>query len=439
MTPRTAALRRTPHVLPALLATLLVLAVTALLPTQPAAASTERVQPFGSARALGDPPATRERPLAGIVPTSSGAGYHVTAADGGVFSFGDAPFHGSLGGTTLAEPIVGIAPVRAGRGGDTGYRLVAADGGVFTFGDATFHGSLGHLRLNAPVVGMAPTPSGRGYLLAAADGGVFTFGDATFHGSLGHLRLNAPIVALAATPSGRGYLLAAADGGVFTFGDATFHGSLGDRHLNAPIVALAATPSGRGYLLAAADGGVFTFGDAAFHGSSPTGGGDNPVVALAAVPVAAGSTSSPPGYWLLRSPPRNPPPPPASGTGRRVVYSITEQRVWLVATHGMVERSWPVSGHPSMPSPGTYRVFSQSRWTRSGSGSASMEYMTRFAHGPTLAIGFHSIPTDSRGRPLQSEAELGQYRSAGCVRMAREAAAELYHWAPVGTTVVVTR
>jgi hypothetical protein len=57
-----------------------------------------------------------------------------------------------------------------------GYWLAAADGGVFAFGDARFHGSMGGVRLNAPVVGNAATETGRGYWLAAADGGVFGFG-----------------------------------------------------------------------------------------------------------------------------------------------------------------------------------------------------------------------------------------------------------------------
>ena len=35
-------------------------------------------------------------------------GYWLTAADGGVFSFGDASFYGSMAGTKLAQPIVGI-------------------------------------------------------------------------------------------------------------------------------------------------------------------------------------------------------------------------------------------------------------------------------------------------------------------------------------------
>ncbi len=82
-----------------------------------------------------------------------------------------------------------------------GYWLVAADGGIFTFGDAAFYGSEGGQHLNQPVVGMAPTPDGQGYWLVASDGGIFTFGDATFLGSEGGQHLNAPIVGMAATPS----------------------------------------------------------------------------------------------------------------------------------------------------------------------------------------------------------------------------------------------
>jgi hypothetical protein len=36
----------------------------------------------------------------------------MVAADGGVFSFGDAPFAGSAGGLHLARPVVGIAARR---------------------------------------------------------------------------------------------------------------------------------------------------------------------------------------------------------------------------------------------------------------------------------------------------------------------------------------
>jgi hypothetical protein len=163
----------------------------------------------------------------------------------------------------------------------SGYSAVAADGGVFTFGDAAFYGSLGGNHLNSPIVGVAPTPDGKGYWLVAADGGVFTFGDAAFYGSLGGTHLNSPIVGVAATPDGKGYWLVAADGGVFTEGDAAFYGSLGGTHLNSPIVGVAATPDGRGYWLVAADGGIFTFGDAAFEGSEGGERLNSPVVGMA--------------------------------------------------------------------------------------------------------------------------------------------------------------
>jgi hypothetical protein len=64
-----------------------------------------------------------------------------------------------------------------------GYWVCGSDGGVFTYGDAGFFGSLGDVKLAAPIVGMAATPSGQGYWLLGQDGGVFTFGDAGFFGA----------------------------------------------------------------------------------------------------------------------------------------------------------------------------------------------------------------------------------------------------------------
>ena len=44
-----------------------------------------------------------------------------------------------MGGKPLNDPIVGIAPTIDGRG----YRMVASDGGIFSFGDAGYYGSMG--------------------------------------------------------------------------------------------------------------------------------------------------------------------------------------------------------------------------------------------------------------------------------------------------------
>jgi hypothetical protein len=215
-------------------------------------------------------------------------GYWLTASDGGVFTFGDAAFHGSLGAVRLNAPIVGMARTPSGRG----YWLVGSDGGVFSFGDARFFGSTGDIRLNQPVVGIAPTPTGLGYWLVARDGGVFSFGDARFHGSLGAVHLNAPIVTAAATPTGSGYWLIGSDGGVFAFGTAPFRGSTGGIHLSQPITGMAATPTGQGYWLVARDGGVFSFGNAAFHGSLGGVALNAPIVAMARPPSGTG-------YWLF--------------------------------------------------------------------------------------------------------------------------------------------
>jgi hypothetical protein len=83
---------------------------------------------------------------------------------------------------------------------------VASDGGVFSFGDAAFHGSMGGLPINAPVVGMAATPDGGGYWEVASDGGVFSFG-AHFYGSRAGLGADR-FFAIVPGPGLAGYLLA---------------------------------------------------------------------------------------------------------------------------------------------------------------------------------------------------------------------------------------
>jgi hypothetical protein len=80
-----------------------------------------------------------------------GGGYYEVASDGGIFAFGDAAFHGSMGGRPLAQPVVGMAATRDGGG----YYEVASDGGIFAFGDAAFDGSMGGQPLVLPIVGMS--------------------------------------------------------------------------------------------------------------------------------------------------------------------------------------------------------------------------------------------------------------------------------------------
>jgi hypothetical protein len=221
-----------------------------------------------------------------LVPPTTG--YWLTASDGGIFSFGTAPFYGSAGSIHLNKPIVGMAAPPDGRG----YWLVASDGGVFTFGNVGFHGSTGNIALNSPIVGIASTPSGNGYWLVARDGGVFAFGDAPFKGSTGNIHLNQPVVGMASSPTGQGYWLVATDGGIFTFGDAQFLGSTGNIHLNQPIVGMARRPGANGYWMVASDGGIFSFGNAPFYGSTGAIHLNQPIVGM--TPKKDGN-----GYWLV--------------------------------------------------------------------------------------------------------------------------------------------
>ena len=126
--------------------------------------------------------------IVGMASTPDGRGYWLVGSDGGVFSFGDAQFEGStytsspatgpLAGQ-LATRIVGITPIADGHG----YWLVAAGGGVFTYGRAPYLGSMGGRQLNGPMVGITATRDRGGYWLVGADGGVFSFGDAVFRGA----------------------------------------------------------------------------------------------------------------------------------------------------------------------------------------------------------------------------------------------------------------
>jgi hypothetical protein len=295
---------------------------------------------------------------------------------------------------------------------------------VFSFGNAKFYGSTGNIRLAQPVVGMAVSPTGKGYWLLARDGGVFAFGDAKFKGSLGGIFTGSSFVGIDATRRG-GYSIVDTNGAVFGFGDARSYFTKGAGFLSAPVVDLALARKGRGGWLLGADGAVYAFGGAPFLG----GANDRPSAGIGIARAPSGT-----GYWVAVGP-AGEPVPANSGFGRRVVYSNSAQHVWLVEDNGFASHSFAVSGRRGVPAPATYHVFSKS--PASSAGSLRLPHMTRFAHGRSLAIGFHGIPLRPNGSPIQSDAELGQYRSHGCVRMNQDAATTLYNWAPLGTTVVV--
>jgi len=131
--------------------------------------------------------------------------------------------------------------------------------------------------------------------------------------------------------------------------------------------------------------------------------------------------------------------PTDSGHGRRVVFDQSDQRVWLVASGGDVERSYLVTGSKwDNLRPGSYRVKSKTRQARTYGGGGTFEYFVKFAQGQTAAIGFHAVTVRNNGTLVYGRTDLGKARTPGCVEAMRADAAALWDFAPVGTSVVVT-
>ena len=134
--------------------------------------------------------------------------------------------------------------------------------------------------------------------------------------------------------------------------------------------------------------------------------------------------------------------PANSGTGRRAVYSKSLQKVWVVDRNNRLIKEHRVSGKLKYcdPYPGTYQVYSRSKYTHSiQNPRIQWMYMVRFAKGCNGGnIGFHEIPTDtSTGYKMQSVSQLGTPLSGGCVRQAVSDSVWMWNWAYIGTKVVV--
>jgi hypothetical protein len=138
------------------------------------------VYAFGPARSAGSPRANLAPYDA--IGTRNGGGYVVTAAsDGAVYLFPGGTLSSYGPGSALSGWLVGTAISPSGNGAWE----AGADGGVETYGDAKFFGSVpgSNVTLKAPVSAIAALPNGLGYWLLGADGAVFSFGSAHSFGS----------------------------------------------------------------------------------------------------------------------------------------------------------------------------------------------------------------------------------------------------------------
>ncbi len=135
--------------------------------------------------------------------------------------------------------------------------------------------------------------------------------------------------------------------------------------------------------------------------------------------------------------PRKPTLPyPDVGSGRRIIMSESGQRVWLIEGTGELYKTHQVSGRRGIPGVGRYNVYSKSRYAWAPYEGITMEFMTRFARGE-WPYGFHSIPVRPGDEPMQVPAQLGTFRSGGCVRQLWDDAEALYEWSEIGDRVLL--
>ena len=195
--------------------------------------------------------------------------------------------------------------------------------------------------------------------------------------------------------------------------------------------------------------GVVTLGLAGGLGAWWTTSGDEPDATAEATeltdaqPVSPPSTTAPPTTAPTATAPTTTLPPlmehplpHGSGEGRRVVFSISAQRMWWVGPDGLPVRTASVSGRAETPTVGSYQVFSRSEQATGLDGS-KMQLFVRFTRGENgWAIGFHDIPTVD-GVPVQTIEQLGTPLSHGCIRQAPEDALFTWSFLQIGDTVVV--
>jgi hypothetical protein len=375
---------------------------------------------YGKAPKLQGPEVPLQASVTAIATDPSGKGYWSLSSDGGVFTSGHARFFGRPAVSATAGAAVDMVATPSGRG----YWIATSAGAVYDYGDAPWRGSARARQPRTPIVGIAKTPTGRGYWLVTRAGRVFAYGDAEHHGNAATLYVPPTIVDIAATPSGNGYALLDAQGWIFAFGDAKPIPRPKPTAL--PTAAFAITPSRGGYWVLGHNGSITRYGDARRFGDASA----QPVRAIDLARTNLGH-----GYWIA-SGSAFPPLPANSDTGRRVVYSNSQQRIWLVESDGVVSHSFLVSGRFGAPPNGTYSIASKSEM--SSAGSLALPYMSRFYQASSGKwIGFHGIPLRPDGTPIQTDAELGQPLSHGCVRMNQQDVKVVWAFTPVGTKVVV--
>ncbi|AWT43861.1 MULTISPECIES: hypothetical protein [Streptomyces] len=122
--------------------------------------------------------------------------------------------------------------------------------------------------------------------------------------------------------------------------------------------------------------------------------------------------------------------PDGSGTGRRIVYSLGQKRVWLIDASDAPRRTFAVWPGTVSPDPGTYTV-SVRRDATTGSDGVPIEHIVYFTAKSGLSIAF-SNAVDGASPPAPASGT-----RTGGIRMGKPDGTALWAFATTGTTVTV--
>ncbi|MGW3109843.1 hypothetical protein [Streptomyces sp. NPDC001091] len=150
--------------------------------------------------------------------------------------------------------------------------------------------------------------------------------------------------------------------------------------------------------------------------------------------LRAPSASASPSVAVTKAPRdrRHPTALPAhSGRGERVVYSVDDDRVWLVDDRGRVRRTFGVRPGGVDPAPGSYWVTSRSNAV-TGSDGVPVEHVVRFTTVDGVTIGFSAAVRGERGAS-------GSSSRTGGIRENRRDGDAMWQFATIGVPVVVIR
>ncbi|NUS11174.1 MAG: hypothetical protein HOY69_07165 [Streptomyces sp.] len=142
---------------------------------------------------------------------------------------------------------------------------------------------------------------------------------------------------------------------------------------------------------------------------------------------AAHSATPPKKSATVKPTPKSYPLPLHSGIGKRVVYSIGQQRVWLVEDGTTVARTYAVVAGSVRPSKGLHHVFFRRDLGKGGDGK-QVEHTVLFAMTGGVNIGFSAAVDGTLPKP-------GTQSSA--IRGSRADTAALWQFATMGLAIEV--